>query len=320
MYALIADAMQTVHLLLTQGVLFGVGASLLYFPTLANAPEYFEGHRGLAMGIILSGAGIGAVVLSPTIQALITAFGIRWTLRALGIAVFILSAPIAWNAPPSRFPERRATHISLSIARKPAFLLSVFAAVLQSAGNLIPLTFLADYSVALGYSLGLSAALISVNNGVNAVSRIVTGFAGDRLGRQNTLVTTVVGSAVAVVALWLASVKTEDRATWLAFVVVYGVWAGGYNALYPTMVADVFGLQAYASVNGFIYFIRGLGALFGSPVAGVLVGNGKGDRGSIGRYANVIYLDAALLFGASICVVGVRYFDAREKGAFKLKA
>jgi hypothetical protein len=41
------------HLLLTQGLLFGLGASLLYFPILSAAPEYFTSHRGTAMGFIL---------------------------------------------------------------------------------------------------------------------------------------------------------------------------------------------------------------------------------------------------------------------------
>lgn len=47
------------HLLLTQGFLYGVGSSMMYFPILSVAPEYFDQHRGSAMGVILSGAGVG---------------------------------------------------------------------------------------------------------------------------------------------------------------------------------------------------------------------------------------------------------------------
>jgi hypothetical protein len=39
-------------LLLTQGFLVGLGMSLLYFPLLAPAPEYFTEHRGTAMGFV----------------------------------------------------------------------------------------------------------------------------------------------------------------------------------------------------------------------------------------------------------------------------
>ena len=39
-------------LLLTQGFLVGFGMSLLYFPLLAPAPEYFTKHRATAMGFV----------------------------------------------------------------------------------------------------------------------------------------------------------------------------------------------------------------------------------------------------------------------------
>jgi hypothetical protein len=40
------------QLLLTQGLLLGVGMSFLYFPLLAPAPEYFTNHRATAMGFV----------------------------------------------------------------------------------------------------------------------------------------------------------------------------------------------------------------------------------------------------------------------------
>lgn len=40
------------QLLLTQGLLVGFGMSLLYFPFLAPAPEYFTNHRATAMGFV----------------------------------------------------------------------------------------------------------------------------------------------------------------------------------------------------------------------------------------------------------------------------
>ena len=157
--------------------------------------------------------------------------------------------------------------------------------------------------------------VIAINNAVNSISRIATGYAGDKLGRQNMLILTVLGSAIAVCGLWLGSVTNGSQALWLLFVIFYGIWAGGYNALFPTTIAEVFGIQAYASVNGFLYFVRGLGAFFGSPVAGTILG-----VSTRGNYLNVVYFDCALLFGAGACVIGVRYFDGIEKKSWRLKA
>lgn len=80
-------------------------------------------------------------------------------------------------------------------------------------------------------------------------------------------------------------------------------------------MAEVFGLQAYASVNGFIYFVRGLGTMFGSPFGGKILGESK-----LGNYRAVILFDAALLSGATFCVIAVRLFDSVDKRSWKWKA
>ncbi|KAE9370424.1 monocarboxylate transporter [Stipitochalara longipes BDJ] len=306
---------QVWQLLLTQGLLYGIGSSLLYFPILSVAPEYFTAHRGSAMGFILSGAGVGGLVFSPLVRALISSVGPRWTLRTLAFLVFVVSLPIAATAAPSRFVGRRPTHIDIKLAMKPSFLFSVGAGFLQAGGNGLPLTFLAEYSVVLGYSAGFGATLLAVSNGVNSISRVMTGFAGDRFGRQNTLILTVVLCVISVLGFWLGSVSGGNKVLWIVFVVLYGITGGGYNALFPTTVAEVFGLQAYASVNGFIYFVRGLGTMFGSPIGGKILGESK-----LGNYRNVVLFDAALLGGAMFCVIGVRCWDAVDRRTWKWKA
>ncbi|KAL2075335.1 hypothetical protein VTL71DRAFT_278 [Oculimacula yallundae] len=304
------------QLLLTQGLLYGVGSSLLYFPILSSAPEYFNERRGSAMGFILSGAGVGGLIFSPLVRVLLSHIGPRWTLRALSLIVLVISLPIAVSASPSRFLGHRPTHVDLKMATKPTFLLSVCAGFLQAGGNGLPLTFLAEYSVALGYTAAFGANLLAVNNAVNAVGRILTGWIGDRVGRQNTLCSMCLLCVAAVAGLWLGSVGDGGKQSlWLAFVVIYGMAGGGYNALFPTTIAEVFGLQAYASVNGFIYFIRGLGTMFGSPVGGQILGESK-----LSNYREVIIFDALLLAGATVCVVAVRGMDAADKRAWKWRA
>ena len=153
-----------------------------------------------------------------------------------------------------------------------------------------------------------------------SASQTLTGFAGDKFGRQNTLIFMVVFSTVSTMAFWLTAVDVaggSGKGLWLAFVVFYGVAGGGYNALFPTMVAEVFGMQSYAAVNGFMYFVRGLGAMVGSPVGGKILG---GADGKVGSWKAVVWFDAALMAGAMVCVVGVRLLNAVDKKEWKWKA
>lgn len=147
------------------------------------------------------------------------------------------------------------------------------------------------------------------------------GALADKAGRMNTLVLTVFASTLLVAVLWLCSAMAGEGAKglWISFVVLYGLTAGGYNALFPTMITEMFGIQAYASVNGFIYFVRCLSAFFGSPVGGAILGEGRGKEMS-GHFKGLFWYDTALLLGSSLCVIGVRGFDAWEKKCWKWKA
>jgi hypothetical protein len=82
-------------------------------------------------------------------------------------------------------------------------------------------------------------------------------------------------------------------------------------------------------VNGFVYFIRGIGSLAGAPLAGVIVGSYKRGGGLAegeiekvlqGRFNNVAVYSGALLLAAAGCVSYVRWLDARDKGRWKWKA
>ncbi|EDN90949.1 hypothetical protein SS1G_00349 [Sclerotinia sclerotiorum 1980 UF-70] len=307
---------------------YGVFQSYYISPAQNMLPKTTGNEGALVAFVGTLGSGLtwaGSIVVNPMMTRLgakgpkhICIMGVVFISLGFGLASLCkeVTLPIAATAASSRFVGRRQTHVDLKLAMKPAFIFSVGAGFLQAGGNGLPLTFLAEYSVALGYTSAFGATLLAVSSGVNSISRVMTGFAGDRFGRQNTLILSVILCVVSVYGFWLGSTTANgNKALFLLFVIFYGVAGGGYNALFPTTVAEVFGLQAYASVNGFIYFVRGLGTMFGSPVGGKILGESK-----LGNYRGVILFDAALLSGATFCVIAVRLFDSREKRSWKWKA
>ncbi|KAK5653737.1 hypothetical protein OQA88_7893 [Cercophora sp. LCS_1] len=307
------------HLLLTQGLLTGIGMSLLYFPLLAPAPEYFTNHRATAMGLILAGGGTGGLILSPVIRTLLSTVGGRWTLRIYALINLVAGLPIAWAVPKSRFaavssadgPERRNTHVSRELASRATFLFSAAAAFLQAAGAQLPLAFIPSYTVVLGMGSAAGANLLAASNAINAVSRVATGYAGDKMGRQNTLLLTLALAGLSAFSLWLGSVLADKgQGLWMGFIVLYSFSSGGYYGLFPALIAEVFGIRQYAAVNAFILFVRGLGTMFGSPVGGQLLAAGEGRQ----AYKSIVWWDGALLMGATVCCVGVRWADGRGKG------
>ncbi|KAI0275312.1 MFS general substrate transporter [Gloeopeniophorella convolvens] len=310
------------QLFLTQALLYGVGSSLLYYPIMSLTPPFFDRHRGLAMGIVLAGSGIGGLVLAPVTHALLDHLGAPATLRILGAWNFVVCIPVSCVI--RRPPGYRTARPTLALAKRGTFLLQSFAAFLQAAGNVIPLYYLTTYSTSvLSLSSSTGSLLLAVNSAVNSASRIGMGLLADQVGRQNTMVLSVILSGASVLALWLDA----SRSRFLAFVVLYGIYAGGYNALLPTAIAEVYGAQHYASVNAAIYFIRGLGALFGAPVAGVILGTHQRTSvlseplgGLKTKYNQVAIYDGVLLLAAGFCAAYVRWLDAKNKGAWVWKA
>ncbi|KAH6962349.1 monocarboxylate transporter [Ilyonectria sp. MPI-CAGE-AT-0026] len=53
------------HFQLSQGLLLGIGTCLSFMPSMTVAPSWFGKHRGLAMGLISAGTGIGGLVWAP---------------------------------------------------------------------------------------------------------------------------------------------------------------------------------------------------------------------------------------------------------------
>ncbi|KAI4597744.1 hypothetical protein KJ359_004019 [Pestalotiopsis sp. 9143b] len=280
-------------------------------------------HLLLTQGfLILAGGGAGGLIFSPLIRALLSSVGGRWTLRIYALINLVAGLPIACAVPRSRFapastadgPERPNTHVSRALGVRPTFLFSAVAAFLQAAGAQLPLSFIPSYTVTLGFDSAKGANLLAASNAINAVARVLTGYAGDRLGRQNTLCLTLLLAASSVFAFWLTSVMataSSSTSLWLVFIVLYSFSAGGYYALFPALIAEVFGIRHYAAINAFILFVRGLGTMFGSPVGGQLLG---GPEDGTRAYASIAYWDGALLLGATVCCAGVRWADGKGKG------
>lgn len=289
--------------ILSQGLLFGIGASMVYIPPVVCAPPYFTRHRGIALGILFSGTGIGALVLAPVSRLLLANLGWRWALRILGLinlAVTFISSFMVQQHP--SLMENNNNNNDKSFFKqmfdyKAVDLISLLtqlgAGFFQSAGYLICLNYMSTYSETLGFSAQQGANFIAINNGINALFKILIGHLADKTGRLNMIIICNLLSAISVLTLWMIS----TRATFISFIVLYGIVSGAIISLLPTCLSEIFGIKNYQSISGLMYFFRGIGNFLGSPIAGVLI---KHD-GKVSRdYQNAIIYNGVLLLSSTI--------------------
>jgi MFS family permease len=313
------------HFTLTQGILLGLGTCLTYIPAVTVSPGWFNRHRGLAVGIVSSGTGVGGVVWAPTLRALNAAVGFRDCLRlTAGISILLLGLSaimLKWE-PETEQRNRLETQSSRSrllvplidwrVARSRKFVAQCVSAGLQGAAYYAPLFFFSAYARTLGYSAATGATFIALSNAASAIGKVIVGFAADRVGRLNVLLFCTFVSAVIALGLWLPSTVSGDgngKAMFVSFAILYGVFAGAYISLFPTVLVELFGVQHFASVNGFLYMVRGMAALVGTPLAGVLIKGSNGASGSVGMsksYLKTSVLVGALLAGATVGVAWAR--------------
>ncbi|KAG0267498.1 hypothetical protein BG011_004532 [Mortierella polycephala] len=99
------------HLYVTQGVMFGIGASLAYYPAIAVPSQYFVKNRGLVIGIAVAGTGLGGFILAPLTHALIDRVNVFWTLRILALLLLIVCGSASWLIAEKKelIPEQDAT-------------------------------------------------------------------------------------------------------------------------------------------------------------------------------------------------------------------
>ncbi|KAF2728588.1 hypothetical protein EJ04DRAFT_538341 [Polyplosphaeria fusca] len=121
-------------------------------------------------------------------------------------------------------------------------------------------------------------------------------------------------SAIGTWLLWLPTARTNSAVLWKVFLMLYGLVNGIPTALMSTVQEQVFGHEVYFSYAGAMTTGWGLGYVLGVTFAGVLVGQTNNEQVAPGQYTPVILYTGSLLAVASICLVLVRWLDARNRG------
>lgn len=336
---------------LTQGLLMGVGTSMTFVTTTSVAPTWFDKRRGLAMGIIVAGTGVGGMIWPPILRAIINSLGFRDAMRISGCITFALvvfaAGAMRWEPKlreqihaqvaasssnrskwlrPFQFPS-----LDWEVATSNKFLAQALGNFIQSAGYSIPLFYYVAYAQSLGYGADAAADFITFSNASNFVSRIVIGYCADKFGRLNALFFTTVMSAVATLVFWLPTTtfacsnegndlcdNTKSDILFIFFVIFYGAFASAYISLFPVTLLELFGRQHFSSLNGTLSLIRGMGAFLGTPLISLLIPQSQSLTSSW-VYDRAVIVVVVLLFAASVATFWVR-IEATRGSSWRWKA
>jgi MFS family permease len=262
---------------LSYGLGVGTAVACGYVPMVAVVGAWFDRRRAIALAVAVAGIGVGTLAGAPLAAALIGSYGWRWTHVIFGVggAALLVGCALVARRPPE--PPGGTPLAVRALVRTGAFRSLYVSTLLAAPALFVPFVFLPTYAVSVGVSPVAAATLVGIIGVASVLGRLVLGALADRLGRVRSYQATFAILAASF-PIWYAS---SSWPTLLAFAIVLGVGYGGWIALQPTVIAELFGLRGLGALVGLVYTGAAVGALFGPPLAGVLVDATGGYRWTI---------------------------------------
>lgn len=261
---------------LLAGVVVGFANGIAYITTLSNVIKWFPEKKGLISGISVGAFGTGSFVFKYINQALLSSLGVQGTFLIWGIAALLLISGGAFFLKDAILGQEtnvgavnKNYTIKEMLHTKQAYILFViFLTACMSGLYLIGIVKDAGMELA-GLSAATAANAVAVVAICNTTGRVVLGALSDKVERLYLVAAGLLVTAGAVAVLSMVELSTT-----LFFVCVAAVafFFGGNITVFPTIIADYFGLKNQSKNYGVIYQGFGIGALGGSFIASLLGG------------------------------------------------
>ncbi|CAO3619788.1 unnamed protein product [Cunninghamella blakesleeana] len=294
------------QLYLTQGLLFGIGASFTWFSCIPAVQQWFSEKRGMAIGLAMFGSGVGGLIMSNITQAIISSsLGYRWALRILGFICFFFLIIATLLVKP--FPGYRDSNLKdqtpmikkqLNLLKSTEFNLLLSVAFITTFGYLVPSFLLPSYADSLGLNPWVGTNLSAILSAINSVSKLIAGYTGDRIGRVNTFAICTFLCGVMSLVIWT---NAKNEASIWVFSVLFGLFGGGHLTMLAAIVPQIGGYERISEANGLMYFFNLWGYLVGTPIASAII--------NVSTPPNYQY--AAIWAGLLMCVGGILAFALR---------
>lgn len=291
-------------LMLSQGVLYGIGFILFYYPILSMVDEYWIRRRGMAYGMLCSASGVSGAVAPLTLQALLHKYGHRMTLRGVAVFLFALTGPLIplLKGRPGH-QQNVALKTDWAFLRTRLFWIYSTSNLLMGLGYFFPALYLPSFASAIGLSTSKSALLLALMSIAQVAGQFTFGYLSDKRTSVNTLIT--VSASVGAIATLGAWGLARSIAPLVLFALHYGFFGAGYTAMWARMVTAVSEKPSAAqAIFGMFNFGKGVGNIAAGPISAGLLRWSSGDGGyGLGTYkAVVLFTGVCLLLSAGSLV------------------
>jgi MFS family permease len=252
-------------------------AATLYEPAFAVTAAWFTRHRASAVLALTIAGGLASTVFVPLAGALIAARGWRGALLVLAGIMAVITLPIhalllrrgpsdlglhpdgeisgpdaAQRTPPSdRAWCREPATGKAAIIRRASFRWIVVSLMADTAGKLAVTVTLVAYLAGRGYSLSHATLAAGAVGLLQVAGRLATTWLRRRIPEHRTAIVLFTAQGLALPIPLLTSGHGPVATILVALLVMlFGLGYGMPDLLRGTLVADYYGPQHYARING----------------------------------------------------------------------
>jgi MFS family permease len=316
------------HLYLTLGVLVGCGANLMSFSAQSLfLPNWFVRRRAFAISIAFSGVGVGALLILPWLQSIISRDGWRAACWIIGLIVLVVLGPL--NLLVRRRPQdlgllpdgetgsagagaaHRAAAVvdqawvaiewtlarALRTARFWWIMLGYFCALVAWYAAQVHQT---KYLIEVGFTPLTAAWALGLVSAIAIPGQIGLGALSDRIGREWIWMAGCLGFGISYAAL-IALEHTPSPALLYAMVIAQGFLGYALTSVMGAIVAEIFEGPHFGAIFGTITV-----ALLGGGAAGPWLAGAIHDATGSYRPAFLVAIACCFISAAAIWLAAPR--------------
>jgi MFS transporter, OFA family, oxalate/formate antiporter len=279
-----AESLSTLYI---SAVIGGLAIGCVFGTCMGTALKWFPDKRGLAAGMIAAGCGFGAAITSAPLAMMIRDSGYRHAFRFFGffqgiailLCAVLLVKPTALTSVvrPRKTIYQGAELTPSEALRSGVFWLLYLIYLLIAFGGMIMTAQLGpiarDFGLenqmvtVLGVATPVLALALSMDNFANGITRPLSGWLSDRIGRENMMLMIFSLESVALIGM---AVFGRNPYGFLLFAALIFLFWGEIFVIFPALSGDSFGIRYAAANNGLLYTAKGTAAL-AVPLANLLM-------------------------------------------------
>lgn len=266
--------------------LLGFGTAFAFAPMVALLATWFPDKRGLVIGCMTSGVGIGILVAGLLVPFLLTVFGeqgwrVSWGLFA-SIALFVAAmiGLFVRNPPQAKASANTRIHSGEKwlIYRNPRMLIVSSTYGIIGLGYIVQTVFMVSFMVESGYSESIAGRYVALMGLLSIAAGPLWGWVSDFWGRGNALALSIF---LVIVAMGLPLVGQALPYFFFHFVVM-GVSINGLFAMIQTSATEQVAPRYIPVAFSFATLFFAVGQFFGPAIAGWLIERTGGFTAAFG--------------------------------------